>query len=316
MNLRCIFAGVLAVAGIACGGASSQGEVKAATAVYNPLSVCRTSHMSRYARGAACPGANLLFVSREPSPSELLERTRLNLQSYGVSTKDEKLAIAGQQLPALSYVMGAPSAPTVGMLFTALPVPGSSESFEAQCYAYGAAVDPKPCTTLLQAFVDQGLLRGEWPRALSDARPQESIVVRLPGREVRLPWACDELAPLDVQCKEGHVRAFVASDPAHLPRIKEVELAGEADPTLVRQWAVPCRIEGVPTECTVRKYGLPFADELWAFYATAVVKNQPLFVSCNTRRSFSHIMPGPICNQFISFEDGALAEPTTKVIEE
>src|SRR4051794_23258444 len=198
MNMRSLTAGALSVAWVACGPGAKPPELQPlANETKELLSACYTTEMSRFSRGAQCPRARLLFVAREPNPREVVERMRLTLDSYGIASEPGTLHTGGQDTPSLSYVLGDPATPAVGVVFNAFAVAGSSESIEAKCFAYGARVDANACKTLLDAFVAQGLLRGEWPSVLSSSRSQEPLMVPLPGRDVRLPSACEELAPFE-----------------------------------------------------------------------------------------------------------------------
>lgn len=310
MGIRGYFSWAL-VALAACGGSPPKVEESAFSSAraFNPLETCKTTNFSRFARGAQCSGARLLFVSREPSPAELLERARLNLAGYGVEVDPHTLKVNGRDMNTLVYHMGDPAAPTVSAIITAFEVPGTTESIEVQCYAYGEGVDPKRCASLLDGFVAQGLLRGEWPGGLDEADSRDLVVMRVAGREVHLPSSCDELSPYEVDCKQGHVHLLEASEKESLARMREVSLQVTKHESLDREWIAPCLLEGMSAECTIRKYKLPFHDELWAFYATATVRNRPIMLTCDTRKSRVGTPPGPICGQFLLFEGSALEEP-------
>jgi hypothetical protein len=275
----------------------------------NPLESCSTTEFSRFARGVECNGARLLFVSREPAPDALREHMQKALLSYGFTPAQRSLHVNGRDEPALEYVMGNVNQPVLHVLFTALAMPGTSESIEVQCYGFKERVEAERCQALLDGFIAQGLLRGEWPRSLSQSPRHESLTFDLAGRLVRLPASCSELSPFDIECQDGHVRVFVPNSPDKLAHLLEVDLAVTKDETMTREYTGPCALEGVETTCTLRRSRLPFSDELLSYRAVAMVRRQPVFMSCEVKASRAHPEPGPVCNQFFRFPEGVLNAP-------
>jgi hypothetical protein len=303
---------LLAIA--ACGGkAESEEPVFRAAQGPNPFEICATSTFGRYSRGVRCKDMYVLLVSRDVSPDALLQGTRINLESYGFTPEAFTLRVNGREQPALEYKVGRADKPLMHQFMTALAVPGSGESIEARCYSYVGEVEPVRCQTVLDGFIQQGLYRGEWPRALATSPPRESLSLDLAGREVRLPSSCSELGPFDIDCQDGHVRVLAADIPEKLPKLLETDLEITRDDTLIGERTVPCSLEGVATTCTLRRSRLPYSDELLGYRATAVVRKQALLVSCDVKKTRATPEPGPICNQFFRFEEGVLQWPTAPV---
>jgi hypothetical protein len=301
----------------ACGGGQKKAPEPAFhTQAINPLEACRTTTMSRVSRGAECPGANVLFVSRESSADELLRGTQAQLVAYQYAPSERVLKVNGRDQPVLEYQMGEGETPALHVLFTAFSRPYSTESIEAQCYAEHGLVEPRRCAVLLDGFIAQGLLRGEWPRTLSASQPQESIDFHVGGHTARLPSNCYRIGPLDLDCKDGHLRLFVNDAADKLSRMEQVDLKATRDDSLIRERTVPCTLEGVATTCTFRRFRLPYSDELWSFHASAVVRDVPILLSCEVKKSRANPPPGPICTQFFAFEQGALEEPQSLTREE
>lgn len=301
----------------ACGGGQKEAPEPAFhTQVINPLEACRTTTISQVSRAASCPGAELLFVSRGSSAEELLRGTQAALVAYQYTPEERVLRVNGRDQPVLEYQMGSSSPPALHVLFTAFARPGSSESIEAQCYAEHALVEPKRCAHLLDGFVAQGLLRGEWPPGLSVTQPQDAIPYRVGEHTVRLPSNCYRIAPLELDCKDGHVRQFVSDTPEKLTRMQQVDLEATRDPSLIAERPVPCSLEGAPTTCIFRRFRLPYSDELYSFHASGVLRGVPTLLSCEVKKSRANPAPGPICSQFIGLEADALEEPQTLTREE
>jgi hypothetical protein len=128
------------------------------------------------------------------------------------------------------------------------------------------------------------------------------------GREVKLPGACDELGPFDVDCRQGHVRMLVLENAEQLERAKAADIEAGAEGTLLHDWTTPCSVEGVETTCSVHRYRIPF-DELFVYRAVLVVKDTPLFIACEARKGRSERLPGSICAQFLFFEPEAIEVP-------
>jgi hypothetical protein len=202
------------------------------------------------------------------------------------------------------------------VLFTAFARPGTSESIEAQCYAERGLVEPKRCAHLLDGFIAQGLLRGEWPPGLSVSQPQDPITYQVGAHAVRLPSNCYRIGPLDLDCKDGHVRQFVSDAADKLPRMQQVDLDATRDDSLIGERPVPCMLEGVPTTCVFRRFRLPYSDELYSFHASGVVRGVPILLNCEVKKSRAEPAPGPICSQFLALEVGALEEPQSLTREE
>ena len=301
----------------ACGGGrSEQPTPQFQTQAINPLEGCRTTTISRFSRGAECPGAQMLFVSREPPAEELLRGTQATLVAYQYAPVERVLRVNGRDQPTIEYQMGEGDKPALHVLLTAFSLPGTSESIEAQCYAERGLVQPKRCAALLDGFIAQGLLRGDWPRGLSVSQPQEAIPFQVGAHAVRLPSNCYRIGPLDLDCKDGHVRLFVSDMADKLTRMQQVELAATRDDSMIRERVVPCSLEGVPTQCTYRRFRLPYSDELLSFHASALVRGVPVLLSCEVKKSRAQQLPGPICSQFFAFEEGALEEPQSLTREE
>lgn len=301
----------------ACGGSRKAAPEPAfQTQPFNALEACRTTTISRFARGAECPGAFLLFVSRQPAPEELLRGTQAALLAYQYAATERVLTVNNRDQPVLEYQMGPEDAPALHVFFTAFAVSGSSESIEAQCYAYDAMVEPKRCAALLDGFISQGLLRGEWPKGLAVSQPQESVAFEIAKRLVRLPAQCYTLGPLDIECKDGHVRLFVSDSADKLARMQQVDLEATRDDSLIAERPVPCTFEGVASTCHMRRFRLPYSDELLSFHASGVVRGTPLLLSCEVRKSLAKPVPGPICGQFFTFDPDVLEEPESLTREE
>jgi hypothetical protein len=289
---------------VACGGAREAAPEPAfQKQTFNALEACRTTTLSRYARGAECPGARVLFVSRQPVPEEVLRGTQAALAAYQYTATERVLSVNNRDQPTLEYLMGREDAPVLHVLFTAFGLP-SGESIEAQCYDYGTMVEPKRCAALLDGFVAQGLLRGEWPKGLGDSQPQ------------RLPSSCYTLGPLDIECKDGHVRLYVSDAPDKLARMQQVDLEATGDPSLIAERPVPCTLEGVTSTCFMRRFRLPYGDELLSFHGHGLVRGTPLLLSCEVKKSLARPVPGPICGQFFTFEPDVLEEPQSLTREE
>jgi hypothetical protein len=275
---------------------------------FNPLGACTTTNFGRYTRGVSCRDTHILFISREMTPAALLEHKRKSLLAYGLAAEPRSLLVGGRELPALGYYMGSFEAAAVAVLSTPLDYYGSEESIEALCYHFGGPVDPKRCASLLDAFVAQGITRGEWPSVLSPRDPQAALSFDVLGRAVRLPGSCDELGPFDAECKEGHVSLLILEEPAQLPRALAADQAVGVNGTLLSEWNTPCSVEGVDLSCNVRRYRVPF-DELFVYRAAVEVRGTPVLLSCATRKSQSPRLPGGVCSQFLGFEPEALLVP-------
>jgi hypothetical protein len=310
---RVRFAVALSLA-IACGGKEKTEEpVFRAAEGPNPFEVCETSAFGRYSRGVRCKDMYVLLVSRDVAPEALVQGTRINLEALGIPSEDTPLLINGRQQPALEYALGRADKPLLHQFVTALAVPGSGESVEARCYSYVGTVEPVKCQNVLDGFIQQGLFRGEWPRALATSAPRETRSLGLAGREVRLPASCSELGPFDIDCDDAHLRVLAADIPEKLPKLLAADLEITKDDTLIGERTVPCALEGVPTTCTLRRSHLPYGDELLGYRATAVVRGQALLVSCDVKKSRATPEPGPICRDFFRFEEGVLLWPTIPV---
>ncbi len=297
----------------ACGASEKdvREPVFSVAASFNPVKECETTSFGRYVRGASCPGVSMLFVSREPSPSEMLANLRSDLRVLGQPSEARMLRVNGREQEAIAFTYGPPDSPTVQGLTTVLAVPGSGDSIEVQCYATKRLIDPKRCSTLLDAFIEQGLLRGEWPSVLSQSAARRAIHFDLAGHEVLLPGSCDTLGVFDVDCPEGHVQMHLLTGAEQLAPALRARLNQQQAPTLTLEREIPCAVDGLSTQCVVRKYRLPYGDWLHAYHAALDVRGTPVLLSCDTRASFSEILPGPMCARFFRFAVGALAEPET-----
>jgi hypothetical protein len=274
---------------------------------FDPLEVCTTRSFNRYTRSVTCRDTELLFVSRADAPETLRENKRASLAAYGIPVEDRSLLLGGKDAPALGYHMGPFESPSVSVLFLALAVGGSQESIDAQCYRLGQPVDPKRCSTLLDAFVNQGLTRGEWPSTLAARDPQVPVTFDLVGREVRLPSNCDDVAPLELECRDGRLKLLVAESADQLPRILQTDLAA-SEGTLLRAWTAPCSVDGVSTTCSLRKQHVGFED-VTSVRAAVVLRDKPVMLACEAKRSRAAQPPGPICAQLFQVAPEAFAEP-------
>jgi len=276
---------------------------------FNPVKECQTTSFGRFVRGASCPSAELLFISREPSPEVLVASMRKELQSLGQTVETRSLRVNGRDLEALSVAYGPAEKPVVSSLATALALPGSSDSIEVQCFSKERPIDPKRCSSLLDAFIQQGLLRGEWPSVLAQASGRRAIQFDVAGHDVLLPSTCDELGVFDVDCPDGHIQLHMLGSRDQLQPAMKAVLTQKADATLVLEREIECAVEGLPTMCVVRKSRLPFGDWLHSYTAALDVRGVPLLIACDTRASRSSLLPGAVCSRVISFADGALEEP-------
>jgi hypothetical protein len=279
----------------------------------NPLETCETRNFGRFTRGVRCKDLHVLLVSRDAPPAALHEGLRINLDARGFAPRVGTLRVNGRDLPALEYSMGTAARPVLHEHIVPLAVPGSSEPIEAHCYSFGGSVDTARCQSVLDGFIAQGLFRGEWPRVLAASAPRESLMLDVVGRQARLPSTCTELAPLDLECEDGHVRMLVPDDAQKLARLLEADLYITRSEPLIGERTVPCALEGVSTTCTLRRSRLPYGDELLSYHATAVVRGQPLLLACDAKKSRANPEPGPICGQFFRFEGDALVEPQAPV---
>ncbi len=280
-------------------------------ASFNPVKECETTSFGRYVRGASCPGAELLFISRPASPEVTLQSMRAELSSLGQEVQTRSLLINGKEWETISVSYGPGEQPIVSSLATVLPMAGagSSDSVEVQCFAQKRLIDPKRCRSLLESFIAQGLLRGEWPSVLAQSDARRSIAFDVAGREVLLPSQCDELGLFDVDCPEGHVQMHILAASAQLPSASKALLAQRANATLALERELDCMVDGFPARCIVRRFRLPYGDELHTYHAALELRGMPLLISCEARRSHAPILPGSLCSRFFAFEDGVLLEP-------
>ncbi len=279
---------------------------------FNPVKECETTSFGRYVRGAACPGAELLFISRAPSPEAILKSIRAELTALGQPSETRSLFINGKNIDAISRFYGSPDKPIISSLTTVLAIPGSSDSIEVQCYAAQRMIDPKRCRALLDSFIEQGLLRGEWPSVLAQSAARRPIKFNVVGHEVLLPSNCDELGLFDVDCPDGHIQMYLLESPNQLETALAGQLAQRANPTLLLERSVECAVEGLPIQCTVRKFRLPFGDELHAYHAALQIRGIPVVMACETKRSRASLLPGALCSRFFGFEPDALTEPAVE----
>lgn len=301
-----------ALALLACGKTEPPPVTERAFVVaagFNPVKECQTTSFGRYVRGASCPGAELLFISRAPAPKVWLEHMRSELVRLGQTVEARSLLVNGQEHDALSITYGPIERPIVSTLVTTLAMPGATDSIEVQCFARERPIDPKRCRSLLDSFIEQGLLRGEWPSVLAQAAARRSIQFNMAGREVLLPSDCDELGLFDVDCSDGHVQMYILERPDQLQPALSALLAHRRNETLLLEREIPCAVDGLPTQCIVRKSRLPFGDELHAYHAALPIRGIPVLVACETKRSRATLLPGALCSRFFSFELGALDEP-------
>jgi hypothetical protein len=307
--INVVFA-LLGCALLSCGGSKQAVKEQnfGVAASFNPVKECTTRVYGRYVRGASCPNAELLFISREPSADVQLAGLRSQLHVYGHPTEDRSLRINGRDVPTLFYAVGPPEAPVMASYAFALPGPNGTDSIEVQCFQRKESIQPKRCSVLVDSFISQGIQRGEWPSVLGRAAQGQAIQLDVASREVRLPTSCDELGLFDVDCKEGHVGAHQLGSEAELATTLAGHLAATRDDTIKRERELDCTVEGVKTTCNVREYRLSFGDLRFMFSAATLVRDVPLFITCDAPLSKMGLPPGPICSQFFAFEDGVLTK--------
>jgi hypothetical protein len=305
--MRAIRVWLLFLLATACGGAQQQVQEKEFTvaASFNPIKECSTTAFGRFVRGVTCPSAELLFWSRELPADQMLLGLKTLLAAYGHTTEDRTLQINGRDAPAITYQVGSGDSPLLSSYALALDAPEGG-SIEVQCFQRNGSVKPKRCVSLVDAFISQGLLRGEWPAVLARMPRKEPIVVDVAGRQIRLPSSCDELSLFDVDCHEGHVTVHRLERAEQLGQVLDAHLAATRDDTIKRERVLPCVVEGLAAECDVREYRLPFGDTRYMLSAAVTVRDTPLFVSCDARRSRIGEPPGAVCIQLFVFEEGVL----------
>lgn len=295
-----------------CGGGEKKVSEHAFTVAsgFNPIKECSTTSFGRFVRGASCPMAELLFISREPAPQVMLASMRAELTLLGMHPEERSLRINGRDQEALSVLYGTEEQPIVSSLATVLAIPGSSDSIEVQCYATDKRIDPKRCSSLLDSFIEQGLLRGEWPSVLNQAPARRSIEFNVAGHAVMLPGSCDELGLFDVDCPEGHVQMHILETPDQLQTSLGALLTHSKDETLALERELDCVVEGLPTRCSVRRFRLPYGDALHVYHAALTIRSVPTLLSCTTKQSRSgDLLPGALCSRFFAFDEGVLVEP-------
>jgi hypothetical protein len=276
---------------------------------FDPVKECETTRFGRFVRAVRCPNAELMFISRAPRSQEVLRNMNARLTRSGFGVEPRALRVNGVDVPTLWLRLGPEDKPRVTTLIAALDVPGASDSIEVQCFRRDDAIQPARCASLLEAFVKQGLLNGEWPRSLAQIDAHGPIHFDVAGRDLLLPGSCDELGLFDVECQEGHVQMTPLQSAPQIPHALSAELALTRDETLALERVIPCRVEGLQTDCVVRRYELPFGDMLHVYYAALEVRGVPLLFVCDTRQSRVTLLPGGMCQQFFSFAEGDLEEP-------
>jgi len=296
----------------ACGSSEKPAREHAFTVAssFNPIKECSTTSFGRFVRGATCPMADLLFISREPAPQVMLASMRAELTLLGLHADERSLRVNGRDIEALWMLYGGEEKPIVSSLATVLSVPGSSDSIEVQCYAKARRIEAKHCATLLDAFIEQGLLRGEWPSVLNQAPARRSIEFDVAGHAVLLPGSCDELGLFEVDCPEGHVQMHILESPDQLSLALGALLKQRKDETLALEREIECVVEGLPTNCVVRRFRLPYGDALHVYQAALTIRGIPTLLTCETKQSRSgDLLPGALCGRFFGFNQGSLIEP-------
>lgn len=303
---------LVALYGASACGAAKEAVTEHAFVVaksFNPVKECRTTNFGRFVRGASCPFAELLFISREPAAEVLVANLRKELQLLGQTVETRSLHVNGHDLETLSVAYGSAEKTAVWSLTTAIALPGSSDSIEVQCFSKERPVDPKRCSTLLDSFIEQGLLRGEWPSVLSQTSARRAIEFDVAGHVVLLPSNCDELGVFNVDCPDGHLVLHMLGNREAMQPAMRALLAQSADATLVLERDIECAVEGLPTMCVVRKSRLPFGDWLHSYVAALEIRGVPSLLACDTRASRSSLLPGDVCSRVFAFAAGALDEP-------
>ena len=311
-DLRGAWLGLVMLGSLACGKAEPPPVSEHAFVVaagFNPVKECETTSFGRYVRGAVCPNAELLFISRAPAPAALMQGMREELSALGKVPDLRSLLINGKEQEALSITYGPAEHPFVTSIVTVLEIPGATDSIEVQCFARERVIDPKRCRSLIDAFIQQGLLRGEWPSVLAQSDARRSVQFNMVGHGILLPSNCDELGLFDMDCPDGHVQMNLLDSAEQLRPALNGQLAQRANATLALERQIGCAIDGLPTMCVVRKFRLPFGDELHVYHAALQVRGVPILLSCEVKRSKASLLPGALCSRFISFEAGVLDEP-------